>query len=291
MRLPIRKLSIRALTTTGKLLVVLGISLLLAGVSFAYSVLENDKSGQSGQDNTGGLTLREGSEAVATDEADKVEDSDEEDKDKTKAKDENKQAEQPKDSNPDNSGDDEQPATCVGGQHTPGGPDGMGGCWPGPHNTGVPAGTTLSNYTGTCSLRTDNQIIDSKLINNCSGGMHIYASNVTIRNTKINGPINTNSGGSLTIIDSEVNGGSVHSQALGVNNLTALRVNVYGNQHAIHCNSNCDIRDSWMHDQYDGSSMGWHQNGYITNGGSNIILKHNTADCVGACTADIALLN
>jgi hypothetical protein len=35
--------------------------------------------------------------------------------------------------------------------NTPDGPDPAGGCFPGPSNTGVPAGTTLTNYTGPCT--------------------------------------------------------------------------------------------------------------------------------------------
>ena len=68
--------------------------------------------------------------------------------------------------------------------HVPGGPDGTGTCWPGPGNTGVPTGTSLTDYNGPCTITTPNAVIDSKMVN-C--GLIIQAANVTIRKSKVNG--------------------------------------------------------------------------------------------------------
>jgi hypothetical protein len=163
------------------------------------------------------------------------------------------------------------------------------GSWPGPGNTGVPAGITLTRYTGPCDIRTANTVIDSKTID-CDG-MLVYASGVVIRNSRVLGSVRTNSPtASLRIEDSEVDGGSDQSEAVGLDNVTVLRSNIYGNQHTVHCNDNCHVEDSWLHDQFDGAARGWHQNGFLSNGGSNITLRHNTIHCRGGCTADIALI-
>jgi len=56
--------------------------------------------------------------------------------------------------------------------------------WPGPNNTGVPAGTKLSTYTGPCTIQKANTVIDAKTLN-CD--LTILAANVTVKRSKING--------------------------------------------------------------------------------------------------------
>ncbi|MEO6513664.1 MAG: hypothetical protein ABIR37_03175 [Candidatus Saccharimonadales bacterium] len=183
---------------------------------------------------------------------------------------------------------------CVGAANTPGGPDPWGGCWPGPQNTGYPHGlpgdtrtpVTLTPYTGTCSVHSD-MVIDSQIID-C--GMDVY-NNVTIRNSLITQPINTNSDTAhLTIIDTEIDGGTSRYQSVGIGNLTLLRINAHNNQHAVHCNDTCDVRDSWMHDQYTVNTSDWHQNGYLSNGGNNHQVVHNVAMCQGNCSGNITFI-
>jgi hypothetical protein len=176
---------------------------------------------------------------------------------------------------------------CPAPRNTPGGQDLLGGCWPGPHNTGVPAGTTLSPYTGSCSIYSNDVVIDSKLIT-CSP-MLIYGTNVTIRRSLIRGTVSTNQpSASFSIIDSEVDGGSYAGRAVGLHGVTVIRSDIHGSQHAVECNYDCVVRDSWLHDTYDGSSMGWHQNAFIS-AGTNVVVTHNTLYCVGGCTADLSL--
>lgn len=161
--------------------------------------------------------------------------------------------------------------------------------WPGPENTGVPPGTVLEAYTGSCDIRNPGFVIEARIVE-CEGIL-IYAADVVIRNSIVRGPVRTNSPeASVLIEDSEIDGRQAQSEAVGYDNVTVLRSNVYGNQHTVHCGSNCRVEDSWLHDQFDGTDLGWHQNGFITNGGRNIVLRGNRIECVGGCTADVALI-
>ena len=45
-----------------------------------------------------------------------------------------------------------------------------------------------------------------------------------------------------------------------------------------------------MRDNFNGESLGWHQNGFLSNGGSNYTFQHNSVYCVGGCTSDIAFI-
>lgn len=132
--------------------------------------------------------------------------------------------------------------------YVPDGPDPWGGCFPGPGNTGIPAGTTLTPYTGPCTITTANTVIDSKTIT-CSSVI-IRAANVTIKNSKINsGNIFTESG-SLMFIDNEVNFGNIlNDEGLRGSNYTVLRSNLYGGKRQFWCINNCTLQDSYLHDQ------------------------------------------
>ncbi len=97
----------------------------------------------------------------------------------------------------------------------------------------MPAGTTLTNYTGPCTITTANAVIDGKTVN-CS--LSIRAANVTIKNSKINGTVILDtdlpgsSAWSFTLQDSEVDGGQVQLAAVGWGNLTVIRSNIHGGQ-------------------------------------------------------------
>jgi hypothetical protein len=132
-------------------------------------------------------------------------------------------------------------------------------------------------------------VIDAKLVD--CGGMLVYGANLVIRRSTVIGFVKTNSArASVRIEDSEVDGRDDQSEAIGMSNVTVLRSNVHGNQHGVHCEINCTVIDSWLHDQYDGKAAGWHQNAFITNGGSDQLLRHNTVQCRGGCTADVGLI-
>jgi hypothetical protein len=195
---------------------------------------------------------------------------------------------------------DARPAamTCSGAPNTPGGRDPWGGCWPAAWNTGYPHGlrgdvrrpVTLTPYTGPCDIREDHVVIEAKLVT-CPG-MLVYGRDLVIRNSKVNGLVNTNSPtASMRLEDTEVDGLTTQSQAVGVTDVTLLRVDVHNNQHGVHCYGRCVVRDSYVHDQYAaGKGLGWHQNGFITNGGTDMQVVHTTLGCRGGCTSPLTLI-
>ena len=165
--------------------------------------------------------------------------------------------------------------------------------WPDASNTGVPSGTSLSTYSGPCTITTANTVIDAKTVN-CD--VIIKASGVKISRSHINGRIGSTSGGSVTISDTYIDGGKQETfPAVGQQNITLQRVNVVGGQHSVQCYSNCRIEDSYLHAQTQPADVG-HVNAFISNGGSGFYLKHNTLHCTvtptgkgGGCTADASL--
>jgi hypothetical protein len=195
---------------------------------------------------------------------------------------------------------------CSGAaNHVAGGADGTGTCWPGPSNTGVPAGTVLTAYTGPCVITTDNTVIDSKTINGCDG-LGILAINVTIKNSKINTYVALDSdrvGGinfSATITDSEINGGGTLQSAAGGANLTLIRDNIYGGINGSECDppmTQCTIRDSYLHGQTYKDGIDTHLGGFLSDGGTNLTIVHNTIVCDtpvnnvgGGCTGDFNMI-
>jgi hypothetical protein len=159
--------------------------------------------------------------------------------------------------------------------------------WPGPTNTGIPAGTVLTPYTGPCTITTATTITGKTIT---CGVLFIRAA-VTIDRSKVNGQVLEDyiSSGSITVTDSEVDGGTRQGAAVSNTNVTVIRSNIHGGAASVQCGSNCTVRDSWLHGQYRPSGSDWHLDGFITNGGSNMTLTHNTLACdemTGGCTAD-----
>ncbi|MFT4165242.1 MAG: DUF4082 domain-containing protein [Microlunatus sp.] len=165
--------------------------------------------------------------------------------------------------------------------------------FPGASNTGIPKGTVLSQYTGPMTITTAGTVIDAKEIR---GVLVIAAPNVTVSRSKISGGVDSDSSSaSVTVSDSEVDGGQRMAPALGYRNLTVLRSNVYGAQHSVLCGTNCRVESSWLHDQYLPSNSDWHVNAFLSNGGSGVQLIGNTFYCTpsdnavtGGCTADVS---
>ena len=175
--------------------------------------------------------------------------------------------------------------------------------WPGPKNTGVPAGTKLSTYTGPCTIQKAGTVIDAKTLN-CD--LTILAADVTVKRSKINGLVflDTDRAGSsnwsLTLEDSEVDAGKAPNAAVSYGNMTLLRDNIHGGVTSAQCgekSSTCVIQDSYLHGQYLPATAAWHLGGFLSNGGHNIRIRHNyilcepPANSVGeGCTGDLNLL-
>ncbi|HEX2551025.1 MAG TPA: hypothetical protein VHK64_05470, partial [Nocardioidaceae bacterium] len=141
---------------------------------------------------------------------------------------------------------------CPNAANTPGGADGFGGCWPYEGNTGIPAGTTLTDYTGSCTVTAANLVIDSETVN--CGLLEIRAANVQISKSLLNGrvfidPDNFPSA-SFTITDSRVMGGdALDESGIGNAHFVATRVDVTGGHRSVWCDGDCSVIDSYLHGQ------------------------------------------
>lgn len=150
--------------------------------------------------------------------------------------------------------------------------------WPDSTNTGVPAGTSLTN-SGSVSSSSNSQIIQDLRIS--SGGIVVTHSNVTVRRCQItcdtfhalNGISSTN----LTVQDCEIIGG-VGDNLDGVqvgNGTTVQRCNIHGFENGLKCNADdVTIRDNYIHTFAAPGSP--HYDGLELFGGSNYWVYHNT---------------
>lgn len=162
--------------------------------------------------------------------------------------------------------------------------------WPGPTNTGVPAGTTLTPYTGPCTITTANTVIDAKTVN-CT--LHIRAANVVISRSVINGSVENGSGAqpgrTFSIRDTRIEA-SVDTTGVGESYFIADRVEIRGGNRGANCYTNCTIRDSWVHgNRITGDT---HASGIRM--GMFTFIQHNTITCdtpdtpqQGGCSADL----
>ncbi|MBK7864778.1 MAG: fibronectin type III domain-containing protein [Archangiaceae bacterium] len=191
------------------------------------------------------------------------------------------------------------PMMCpVSTPNVAGGPDPWGGCWPSDHTTGVPPGTVLTPYTGSCTITVNDTVIDSKTIN-CR--LNIRALRVKILNSKINGNVWIDDPAqpySFTISDSEIDAGTTMSSindgvsAIGKSHFVATRVNTHGGIRGIWCEYDCTVEDSYVHGQAVPLGGAAHESGIRMGDGSK--LRHNAIVCDapdvapdGGCSADL----
>ncbi|GAA4710708.1 hypothetical protein [Nocardioides conyzicola] len=171
-----------------------------------------------------------------------------------------------------------------------------GAAWPGKHNTGVPAGLKLRAYTGSCTITRPTTIIGVDATRRCDAIL-VRAPGVEIRRSLLPRVDATDGGDSaVTLIRSTVDGGRWSDGAIWGYNITARRVEVTGAQHSFHCAGNCRVIRSWLHAQYNPAGESYHNNAFISNGGSRMVLRHNRLACTpqvnstdGGCTADLSL--
>jgi hypothetical protein len=124
----------------------------------------------------------------------------------------------------------------------------------------------------------------------------ILAKDVTIRTSRIKGWIDLSvDSASLTIEDSEVDAGEVRAPAIGFYNVTVRRTEISGGQTSIQCATSCLIEDSLLHNQRKPTGDE-HLGGYLSNGGSQVVLRHNTIGCTpedngsgGGCTGSMQI--
>jgi chitodextrinase len=149
--------------------------------------------------------------------------------------------------------------------------------YPDASSTGVPAGTTLTTYTGSAGINTANTIIENKIINM---GLVIgsNANNVIIRNCRINVGrdynwcIDASNGASGTqILDCELIGGTDSTVA---GSYTMRRCNISGSTDGLKVSA-CDIQDSYIHDLYIDTANDTHNDGIQCLGTTSLTIKHN----------------
>lgn len=164
--------------------------------------------------------------------------------------------------------------------------------FPNAANTGVPDGARLAAYNGPIEITKPGTVIDGRQV---STYLMIQAPGVVIKNSYVEGNIVIgDGGGSVTISDSTVDGGTFDGSAVGQYNITMRRVEVIGARQSVSCNQNCDIQDSWLHAQYMAPGSDWHGDGFTSNGGHDMLVRHNTLACDsssdnGGCSSAMAL--
>jgi len=148
-------------------------------------------------------------------------------------------------------------------------------------NTGVPAGTTLTNYTGPNIITVPNTVIDAKLV---TGNLEIQTSGVVISRSKVNGGITLNTGlanastWNFTVRDSEINvGGSLTIRGIEGWNFTALRNNIYGSYGGIYCALNAVIQDNYVHGNALDPTGIAHMSGIRQE--ASCTIRHNSITC------------
>lgn len=160
--------------------------------------------------------------------------------------------------------------------YVPGSPDPWGGCFPNEQNTGVPAGTVLTNYTGPCLITTANTVIDKKTIN-CD--IIVQAANLQITNSNITGQIRVDDcskSWSFSVSDTRIHYTWIASRGLRDCNYTATRINISGGGSMALC-SNCTIKDSYLHDPLEDPNGKAHNS--TVRIGPNALIEHNTLHC------------
>lgn len=131
---------------------------------------------------------------------------------------------------------------------------GASGAWPpSPTNTGVPAGTTLTSYTGPCTITTPNTVISEKLVD-CGGQLRIETTGVLIQRSKVVGGVSVGEHGSdpegddplrVTVIDSELIGTDT-MRPIGSSHFRVVGSYLHGSYSGGDCHNACSIERSYL---------------------------------------------
>lgn len=197
------------------------------------------------------------------------------------------------------------PGNCpIPTPHVPDGPDGNGGCWPGPATTGPAVAPTQlylpepgggpqvgPRYYFDAPITIENKVFNDDIL--------VVSPGVVIKNSIINGTVEVYESGGLTVEDSEIHGGNADWSTIGGYNYDLVRSEVDGGQQSSICNGGCDWLDSYSHNPFEWPDRDTHQSGWATTGnqsGVPMSLVHSVASCDvpigsigGGCTSDVAL--
>jgi hypothetical protein len=168
------------------------------------------------------------------------------------------------------------PTGCAGSANDAAGADPFGGCWPGPGNTGVPAGTALTVVTGNQTYSVANTVVSGKDIRGC---VNVTAPGVTIKNSRVTCTSSyavdyyVSSGARLTLQDVTITCGNQPGTGVGEVRVTVIRADISGCENGLDADSDITVQDSYIHDLYQSSVA--HTDGIQSAIGSNLILDHN----------------
>jgi pectate lyase len=148
---------------------------------------------------------------------------------------------------------------------------------PNADTAGVPAGVTLTNYTGPMNITKPGTVIDGKIIN---GQLNVYAANVTIRNCIIRSDgwwgIEGEQASNLRVENCDIIGGNLpNSGILGAgtfvgNDISHVSIGIQLTGGA------STVRGNYIHDLFYGNGDP-HYDGITLLGGQNhVIIEHNT---------------
>ena len=161
---------------------------------------------------------------------------------------------------------------------------GIPSSFPGPDNTGVPAGTTLKP-SGSIKAATDGQVISGLNITGC---VTVVAKNVVLRKSRITCDglysIRTDDATNLVVEDVEINGQGKNSAAVCCGNYTLRRVDISNVIDGPRLGSNVVIERSWIH--HLARQPGSHNDALQTTGASNIVIRGNSLEAYNPVTKD-----
>ncbi len=139
-------------------------------------------------------------------------------------------------------------------------------------NTGVPAGTTLTNYTGPTTITTNGTVIDGKII---TSQLTINANNVTIRNSKVSPgggywAVLVNDGKTgTTILNSEIYSTNGAYTGISMGDGTVCGNDIHGFENAMTIGGNMTVQANYIHSLKGDGSDTPHYDGIEVYSGSN----------------------
>ncbi|MBX9244514.1 right-handed parallel beta-helix repeat-containing protein [Actinotalea ferrariae] len=161
---------------------------------------------------------------------------------------------------------------------------------PGPDNTGVPVGTTLTP-SGPLTITQDGAVVDGLDITGC---VVVAANDVTIRNTRIRceqaprkrAVVMDGKRTGLLIEDTEIDGGGTTDIGIDLTDATLRRLDIHHVGDGIRMGANLVIEDSWIHHMTRIGSL--HPDAIQGISASNIVIRNNTLDPRNPDTGDLA---
>jgi len=158
-------------------------------------------------------------------------------------------------------------------------------------NTGVPAGTSLTDYTGPTTITTPGTVIDGKIIN---GTLTVAAADVTIKNCIIQNfgfwgidASDASATGNVTVQNCTLTASSsMDTDSAIVGSGTFIGNNISNCENGIRLTDGASVvRDNYIHDLNDNFGEP-HLDGICLQGGQNhVLIEHNTVS--GWDTSDI----